>query len=167
MSDIRDDDLEPAGPLDLSGFGGFGDLSPGHRLLLAHAACEVRYPAGRLIFAEGAHADRCWLIREGHVHLTMHVPGRGEILVQTLGPGDVLGWSWLVPPYLWQFSARAVEPVTAIRFDARKLAEYADRDLRFARDLNLVLFASMLERLQATRARLLDLYRNPTASHAI
>jgi CRP-like cAMP-binding protein len=167
MSDTRHPDAPaPANPMDFSGCGGFEQLSPDHQALLAATAREVRYPAGRLIFAEGSHADRCWLIRDGHVRLDVHVPGRGEAVVQTLGPGDLLGWSWLVPPYLWQFSARAAEPVAAVEFDAAALARCADGDLGFARELNRVLFSTLLERLQATRARLLDLYRNPTAPHA-
>ena len=93
--------------------------------MLADAGRDVSYPAGRTVITEGQPADRCWLIRRGQVRLDAFVPGRGDIVVQTLGGGDLLGWSWLVPPYRWHFGAHAVEPVLAVEFDSAE----ADRML--------------------------------------
>ncbi|OJF84332.1 hypothetical protein NS14008_15255 [Nocardia seriolae] len=128
---------------------------------MAAAGRHVHYPAGRRLIVEGQRADRCWLLQSGRVLLDAAVPGRGDIVVQTLSAGDLLGWSWLVPPYRWHFGAVTAEPVRAIEFDATRLAEFADADPGFGHALTLLLFEALLERLQATRARLLDLYRNP------
>jgi CRP/FNR family transcriptional regulator, cyclic AMP receptor protein len=93
--------------------------------------------------------------------LTTEVPGRGAVVVQTLGPGDVLGWSWLIAPHRWHFRAVAIEPVTALELDTARLQALADQDPALGYPLTLGLFAAMLDRLQSTRARLLDLYRSP------
>ncbi len=89
------------------------------------------------------------------------MPGQGDIVIQTLGRGDFLGWSWLLPPRRWHFGARAVDLVTAVEFDADRLLTAAEADSGFGYDMTRMLFEALLERLQSTRARLLDLYRNP------
>ncbi|MFF0610450.1 cyclic nucleotide-binding domain-containing protein [Nocardia tengchongensis] len=146
---------------ELSAFAALAALDRAKLETLARAGHAVHYPAGQRLIVEGRRADRCWLISEGRVVLDAGVPGRGDVVVQTLGPGDLLGWSWLVPPYRWHFGAITAEPVRAIEFDSTRLTEFADADPSFGRALTLLLFEALLERLQATRARLLDLYRNP------
>ncbi|MEU0504314.1 cyclic nucleotide-binding domain-containing protein [Nocardia sp. NPDC005998] len=146
---------------ELSQFAQLAALTDTELAVLADAGRDVSYPAGQQLITEGRSADRCWLIRDGRVGLDAHVPGRGDIVVQTLGSGDLLGWSWLMPPYRWHFGAHTVEPVHAIEFDSARLTELADLDPVFGRALNRMLLEAVLERLQATRARLLDLYRNP------
>ncbi|WP_433715869.1 Crp/Fnr family transcriptional regulator [Nocardia sp. CA-084685] len=146
---------------ELSQFAQLASLTNAELAVLADAGRDVSFPAGRQLITEGQSADRCWLIRVGQVRLDAHVPGRGDIVVETLGSGDLLGWSWLIPPYRWHFGAHTVEPVLAIEFDSARLTELADLDPVFGRALNRMLLEVVLERLQATRARLLDLYRNP------
>ncbi|MFF0533333.1 Crp/Fnr family transcriptional regulator [Nocardia amikacinitolerans] len=147
---------------ELAAFERLAALSREQLHILAGAGRDVAFPAGHRIIGEGLVADRCWLIRSGRILLDAQVPGRGGVVLQTLDSGDVLGWSWLVPPYRWHFGAVTAEPVEAIEFEAQTLAELADQDPRFGHALTLMLFEALLERLQATRARLLDLYRNPT-----
>jgi CRP-like cAMP-binding protein len=149
---------------ELSEFNRLAMLSPDELARLASAGHDVVYPAGHRLFTEGAVADRCWLIRSGTIVLNTRVPGRDDVVVQTLGPGELLGWSWLVAPHRWRFGALAAEPVTAIEFDAVALTESAAADAGFGRALTLMLFQALLDRLEATRARLLDLYRNPAES---
>ncbi|MFD7846827.1 Crp/Fnr family transcriptional regulator [Nocardia sp. NPDC059764] len=146
---------------ELSAFAPLAALDRAHLDTLARAGHDVRYPPGRRLIVEGQRADRCWMICSGRVVLDAAVPGRGDVVVQTLGPGDLLGWSWAVPPYRWHFGAITTEPVQAIEFDSARLSEFADADPRFGHALTLLLFEVLAERLQATRARLLDLYRNP------
>lgn len=146
---------------ELSQFARLASWTAAELAVLADTGRDVSYPAGRPLITEGQPADRCWLIRTGRVRLDAHVPGRGDVVVQTLGSGDLLGWSWLTPPYRWHFGAHTVEPVLAIEFDSARLTEFADFDPVFGRALNRMLLEAVLERLQATRARLLDLYRNP------
>jgi CRP-like cAMP-binding protein len=140
-------------------------LSPGEREVLLRTAREVTYDDGARLFDEGGRADTCWLIRHGRVALETAVPGRGPVVVQTLGPGDLLGWSWLVPPYRWQFGARAIGTVHATELDADRLRSLADRDPRLGYALARQLLVIVLDRLQSTRARLLDLYRSPADDH--
>jgi CRP-like cAMP-binding protein len=138
-----------------------GGLSPGEREVVLRTAREVTYDDGARLFDEGGRADRCWLIRQGRVALDTTIPGQGRVVLQTLGSGDLLGWSWLVPPYRWHFGARAVGTVQATELDAERLRALADRDPRVGYALARQLLVIMLDRLQATRARLLDLYRSP------
>ena len=136
-------------------------LSPDELGRLSAAARRVRFGARERVFSEGQQAEGCWLIHDGRVALDVFIPGRGLVVVQTLGAGDVLGWSWLVPPYRWHFGASASEPTTATLLDTVQLRALADVDPGFGYDLSRTLFEMMLHRLQATRARLLDLYRSP------
>ncbi|WP_405182788.1 cyclic nucleotide-binding domain-containing protein [Nocardia sp. NBC_01377] len=152
---------------ELSVFTRLATLTPDELGTLAAAAHEVSFSAGHRLIEEGRPADRCWLIRSGLILLDAQVPGRGDVVIQTLGGGDLLGWSWLVPPYRWHFGAVAAEPVEAVEFDSAALTELVDADPRFGRALTLTLFEALLERLQSTRARLLDLYRNPAETPAL
>ncbi|MGW5519746.1 cyclic nucleotide-binding domain-containing protein [Nocardia africana] len=146
---------------ELSAFAPLASLDRGKLDTLARAGRSVRYSAGQRLITEGRRADRCWLLRSGCVAVDAALPGRDPFVVQTLGPGELLGWSWLVPPYRWHFGAVTTEPVEAIEFDAARLADIADADPKFGYTLTLLLFEALVERLQATRARLLNLYRNP------
>ncbi len=144
-----------------AGFGVFAGLSAAELELVSSAARTVRFEAGQRLFHEGTPASGCWLLHDGCVALDLMIPGRGQMVVQTLGRGDVLGWSWLLPPYQWHFGAAAVRPTTATELDTDQLRALGDQDSRFGYALTLCLFQACVQRLQATRARLLDLYRSP------
>ncbi|MBF6353807.1 cyclic nucleotide-binding domain-containing protein [Nocardia higoensis] len=146
---------------ELAAFPRLAPLSRANLAVLAAIGHEVSFRAGQRVLVEGQSADRCWLIRSGRILLDARVPGRGDVVIQSLGKGDLLGWSWLVPPQQWHFGARAAERVEAVEFDAARLLEAAQADPGFGFALISTLFAALLDRLQATRARLLDLYRNP------
>lgn len=151
--------MTTTGPL--IGFLSFDRLTAVQRATVASTAQQVRIEAGRPIFEEEQHAAGCWLIHAGQVQLSTHVPGRGPVVVQTLGPGDVLGLSWLVSPYRWDFTATAVEPTTATKLDTDRLRQLAADDPALGYLLVVALFGELLSRLQNTRARLLQLYRSP------
>ena len=138
-------------------------MSSAQLALVEASATEVSFTTGERVFAEGQPANGCWLLFRGCVALDATIPGRGQVIVQTLGPGDVLGWSWLTPPYRWHFGARALEPTAAILLDTGQLRALAEQDPSFGYALATRLLVVALDRLQATRARLLDLYRNPHA----
>jgi CRP/FNR family cyclic AMP-dependent transcriptional regulator len=145
----------------LTDFALFAGLSDAQRALVAQAARDVEFPAGTRLFEEGQPAYGCWLIRSGRVSLATSVPGRGQVVVQTLGPGEILGWSWLVSPRLWHLTATAVDETTAIELDTERLRVLAEEDPALGYPLALGLFEVLLMRLQSTRARLLDLYGSP------
>ncbi|GAB3975547.1 cyclic nucleotide-binding domain-containing protein [Actinoallomurus acanthiterrae] len=137
------------------------DMPEHHIARLASVACYEDVPAGHRFFEEGGSADRFWLIQAGRVALDLHIPGRGTVIVESLGRGTVLGWSWLFPPYEWRFGAVAAEPVRAIRLDARAVREMCAKDPALGYELTRRFTAVMLDRLQNTRMRLLDLYGAP------
>jgi CRP/FNR family cyclic AMP-dependent transcriptional regulator len=137
-------------------------MSPEDVELLSAAAVGVSFPAGRRLFDEGATADKCWLLTAGHVALDLHrQPGQPNLIVETLGRGDVLGFSWLAPPHRWQFGARTVEPTTAFELNGPDVTALCDRHPELGYQLALRMLAAAVQRLQATRIRLLDLYGVP------
>jgi CRP/FNR family cyclic AMP-dependent transcriptional regulator len=119
--------------------------------------CEhVTVPAGQRLFEEGSRADRFWIIDAGRVTLDASVPGRGRVIIETLGRNDVVGLSWSQPPYEWRFGAVATQPTQAFVFDARAVREACDADPVLGYELSRRFSAVVVHRLQATRARLLD-----------
>jgi CRP-like cAMP-binding protein len=129
---------------------------------LARAAVAVSMPAGHRLFDEGAPAEKCWLLTAGQVALDLHMPGRANLIVETLGPGDVLGFSWLSPPHQWQFGAEVVESAEAFELDGATVRTLCDSHPELGYELVLRFLAAAVQRLQATRIRLLDLYAAPS-----
>ena len=113
---------------------------------------------GEYLFREGEAADQFFVIRRGRVALDVHVPGRGGYVIDTVDEGDVVGWSWLVPPYRWFFDARAVQEVSAVAVDATCLREKCEQDPALGYALMQRVAGVMYHRLQSARVRLLDLY---------
>ena len=146
---------------DLRGFAGLSRLDDIALDRVAENAHECSFAVGQRIFDEGKPAHGCWLIRTGRIALRTVVPGRGEVVVQTLTAGELLGWSWLVPPYRWHFSATAFDAGTAYRIDTGALRREAEADPALGHRLALGMLEVLLARLQSTRARLLDLYASP------
>ena len=126
--------------------------------LVAGCARNVAIGAGQLLVTEGDPADTLYLLRRGTVAIEIQAPGSGRVVIETLGPGDAVGWSWMFPPYRWHFDVRAVGPVGAVAVDGACLRAKAESDPAFGYELMKRLGAVILERLQATRLRLLDLY---------
>jgi CRP/FNR family cyclic AMP-dependent transcriptional regulator len=133
-------------------------MQPRHLERLSHSAASASFGADARMFSEHGQAEGFWLIRDGFVNLDIRVPGRGNVIVETLGPGAVLGWSWLFPPYRWHFGAVTAEPVLAIAIDGAGTRALCDVEPAFGYDLTKRFTATVVERMQATRMRLLDLY---------
>ncbi len=125
---------------------------------VAGCAKNLAFAAGTLLLAEGDPADSVYLVRRGRVAIEMHAPGSGPVVIETVGPGSVVGWSWLVPPYTWRFDAKAIEPVGAIALNAACLRDKAHADPVVGYALMARVAAVLVDRLQATRLRLLDVY---------
>jgi CRP-like cAMP-binding protein len=136
----------------------FAGLPPADLALLAGCGENVHFGAGSTIFAEGDPADLFYVLRTGRVALDVNTPDRGPIMIATLTAGDVLGASWWVPPFRWQLDAVAVDEVGAVALDAACLRGKCDEDPRLGYDLVRRFAALLVQRLQATRLRLLDLY---------
>ncbi|AVZ77835.1 hypothetical protein SLUN_35620 [Streptomyces lunaelactis] len=121
-------------------------------------AREVSFATGERIFNEGRKADRFWIIHTGTVVLDLHVPGRRAAVIETLGAGELLGWSWMIPPPHWHLGAEASSPVGAYEFDAAAVNELCEKDPELDHALRTYVAGVIAHRLRATRTRLLDLY---------
>jgi CRP-like cAMP-binding protein len=136
-----------------------GSLGDRHRTLLASGARPIAAAPGELLAREGETATAFYLIQTGSVALDLHTPGRGVVSILTLGPGEVVGWSWLVPPHRWQFDCRAVDPVQGLAFDAQWLREKCEQDHELGYHLLKQLVMVISNRLAAARLQLLDIYK--------
>jgi CRP-like cAMP-binding protein len=138
----------------------FQSLSAAQLELIAGCGQNTGFEAGDYLFREGGQADTFYLLRHGRVQLEIFAPGRGAVTIQTVDEGDVVGWSWLFPPYRWHFDARALDSVRAVAFDGACLRGKCDDDHSLGYELLRRFSPVMLERLQATRMQLLDIYGN-------
>ena len=136
----------------------FRDMPPEALDLLSGCASNVRFADGEMLFREGDDADAFYVIRHGRVALETFVPARGPVTIETIDPGEVVGWSWLFAPYRWHFDARALGLVRATQFDAACLRAKCEQDPAFGYDLISRFTQVLIERLQWTRLRLLDVY---------
>jgi CRP-like cAMP-binding protein len=121
---------------------------------LAATASEVTFPTGHRIFADGGYVGGFWLIECGRVELEVAVPGERPAVIEPVGIGGLLGWSWLLPPYRWSFGAVCVTDVTAIQFDAAAVRDLCVADPALGADLTVRVFPVLAGRLQHTRATL-------------
>jgi CRP/FNR family transcriptional regulator, cyclic AMP receptor protein len=136
----------------------FKGLKPEYLTLIAGCGRNVHFDAGAYLLREGETADRFFAIRGGRVAVETHVPSRGPVTLQTVGEGEILGWSWLFPPYVYQFDARAREDVRATAFDGACLRTKCDADPALGYELMKRLARLVSTRLEAARRQLLDVY---------
>lgn len=136
-------------------------LDPHQRRMLTDCALYATFKPGELIFREGDPANRFYLILRGKVSLEAYVRDIGVTRIQTVEDGEVLGWSWLFPPYFWHFDARAVEPTEAIFCYGTPLREQCETDHDLGYALVKRMAEVMMKRLQATRRKMLNLFPNP------
>jgi CRP-like cAMP-binding protein len=134
-------------------------LDDDQRRRLAAGARPFQAAAGDYLARQGEPADAFYLLSGGQVALGVQLGERGAVPVQTVGAGEVVGWSWLVPPYRWQFDARALDAVNGVSFDAGWLREPAEADPRVGFYLARRLVGVVAGRLAATRVQQLDIYR--------
>lgn len=145
----------------------FADMSDEDLKLVSGCAKNVRFKSGDVIAKEGQSADEFYLIREGRVAVAMPSPNSGRLSIDTLDAGEVAGWSWLFPPYLWQFDITAITSVRALSMDGRCLRDKCDADPRLGYDLMKRFSHVMAERLAAARLQVIDLYVNEKAESQV
>lgn len=139
----------------------FAGLDEGFCELVCGCARNVRFEAGQYLFREGEPANEFYLLRHGRVALEVTAPGRGAITVQTVGGGEIVGVSWLIPPYRWTNDARALEPTRAISMDATCLRRKCEADHDLGYEMMKRFVPVLVQRLQATRLQVLDVYGTP------
>ena len=136
----------------------FAGLDPSFLSLAVGCASNVRVEANHYITREGEDANQFFLIREGRVALEIHAPPRKPLVIETLGPGDIIGWSWLVPPHIWKFNARTATQTRLIALDAKCLRTKCEANHELGYEI-LKRFSHIIERrLEATRFQLQDVY---------
>jgi CRP/FNR family cyclic AMP-dependent transcriptional regulator len=136
----------------------FAGLADEHNQLIAGCARNHRFEAEQYLFHEGEAANEFFLIRHGKVALEITAPGRAPIIIATLGPGEIVGASWLVSPYRWTFDARAVELTRAIGIDAACLRGKCEADHHLGYEIMKRFLPVFVKRLHATRLQILDVY---------
>jgi len=136
----------------------FIGMRPDHIQLLAGCASSTHFDPNQFILRQGEEADKCYLIQYGKVSLEVYGPERGAIEVQTLGEGDILGWSWLVPPHQWRLDARALKITRAIVLDGKRMREECERDHELGYELMKRFNRVMAENLEALRFQLINVY---------
>ena len=135
----------------------FQGLPPELLSMLAKEAMPVEFKTGEIIFSEGGVANRLYLLLSGKVALESPTDLEHEpVAIETVGPGSMLGWSWLFPPYYWHFDARAVTPVKAIFFYGTRLREQCESNHELGYELMKRVSGVVIERLQATRRHLVE-----------
>ena len=138
-------------------------MNPTQLALLADCAIPVHFKKGQTILREGELANRFYLIESGKVVLESGEGFGDPVIVETIGAGDLLGWSWMFPPYVWHFTARAAEPTEAIFFYGTILREYCERDHSLGYELFKRITPVMLKRLQAARQKMLFMHTHRAA----
>ena len=129
-----------------------------HLALLTDCAIPVHFKKGGIILREGDLANRFYLIESGKVVLEAGEDSGEPVVIETIGSGDLLGWSWMFPPYVWHFTARAVEPTDAIFFYSTILREYCERDHSLGYELFKRITPVMIKRLQGARKKMVSVY---------
>ena len=126
--------------------------------LLTDCAMATNFKKKQTIFREGEMANRFYLIETGKVVLESSEGLSSPVIIDTINPGDLLGWSWMFPPYTWQFTARAVEPTAAIFFYGTILREFCEKDHSLGYELLKRMSVVMVKRLQAARKKILGFH---------
>ena len=135
----------------------FHGMKTHHLAMLTKGAKEVRYRPGETLFEEGEPANRFFLLQQGSIVLEAHEPNEGTEVVQLLGPGEALGWSWLFPPFTWHLRARALEHSSVIVLDGGHLLGTAESDHDFGYELMKRITQVVIQRLQSARHQLFQI----------
>ena len=136
----------------------FEGLTPEMVDVVSGCGINVHLDPGEVLFAANDPADRFFVLRRGKVALEIDTPRSGPLVIGTLGPGEVLGVSWILPPYRASFDARAIEDTSAVSIDAACLRDKCDADHELGYNLYKRFAGLVRDRLQATRVQLLDVY---------
>ena len=126
--------------------------------LLTDCAMGTQFKEGQVIFREGEPANRFYLIESGKVVLESAGKIGDPVIIDTIGAGDLLGWSWMFPPHTWHFTARAIEPTKAIFFYGTILRQYCEMDHSLGYDLLKRMTSVMNRRMQAARDKMLAIH---------
>ena len=145
----------------LSAHSFFSGLEDDFMKFLSNSAKELRIKKGEVLFQQGKHADKFYLLRSGQVSVQVPALVGPTLELQVLGEGQILGWSWLIPPYRWNFQALALEDSTLLEFDSSDILARCEEDPIFGYELLKRFAALMSERLDAARQKFIDQWDPP------
>lgn len=135
-------------------------MKPDQIATLTGCARSHRYEAGEYLTREGEPAEHFFLLRGGRVALRIHHASTGGLTIQTVGGGEVVGWSWLIAPHRYRFDAQALEPTLVIDFDGTCLRQKCAENNALGYELFKRLSEALLKRIDAMHLQLLDVYRS-------
>ncbi len=138
----------------LAGHPFFRSMRAANLSAVSHGAKEKVFEAGELIVRAGEIAAHFFVIAEGSVVLESVAPNRNPVPIQVVGPGEVFGWSWLFPPFLWHFRARAIEGTRVIVLDRAKPLTLCETIPSLGYELMLRVTNVVIQRLQAMRKQI-------------
>lgn len=139
----------------------FSKLGPDHvRFVAAHAKARS-VAKGEVLFRYGDPADHFYLVENGHVSVEVAAITGPALELQDLGPGSVLGWSWLIAPHSWSFQARAKTAVELLEFEGRSILAHCEEDPRFGYEVLRLFAALMSERLHFARRKMMEAWNPP------
>ncbi len=134
----------------------FADLAPEAVEFLAANARITNLARDETLFEHGQPAERFYLIRDGRITVGVPAIEGPSLEVQILGAGEVLGWSWLIPPYRWNFRGKVIEAAEVVEFNGKAILDHCERDPAFGYPLMKRFAALMSERLEAARRKMMD-----------
>jgi CRP-like cAMP-binding protein len=140
-------------------------MKPEHLLAISGSATNVQYDAGDFLGRTGDPADKFWLVRQGRIALEIFVPGRGAVTIATMSEGDIVGFSWLLPPYELRFDVRALTAARALEFDGRSLRGKCTTDPGLGYELLSRFTRIMANRIEAMSLQLMDVYGDHPTEH--
>ena len=129
---------------------------------IADCTSYVEFQRGQYVFRQGEAAENFYLILEGSAEVELFSAAGGPVVLQKVGSGSVLGWSWLIPPYLWHFDAQVLQSVKALEVHAVRLRGFMAKDSALGYEILSRFIVTVCERLESERMRLVELY----ASHS-
>lgn len=144
----------------------FEGLKQKHLALVSGCSKNVHFKPGEIVFRRGEPADRFYVIREGKVAVEIHSPDQQELVIQTIGRGEILGFSWLFPPYQWTFDARVIQTVRATAVEGECLRKKCEEDYELGYRFTMKFAQIAVKRLHATQIQLLDVYGHPKTTAA-
>jgi CRP-like cAMP-binding protein len=139
----------------------FSALSEDYIKLLSEFVVERQVAKGEVLFQQGKVADKFYLVRKGQISVQVPALVGPPLELQILGENQMLGWSWLIPPYRWNFMARAVEDTELLEFDGQAILARCENDPKFGYELFKRFTALMSERLNAARQKMMDQWNPP------
>ena len=136
----------------------FTDIKPEYLDILVKTASEVSFEKGHFLLTKGSDANNLYMLSSGKVNIEIDGEEKGPITIQSIGVGDIIGWSWLVPPFEWQFDAIVIEPTNVLKFDGVALRNTCEENHGFGYDLIKRVTTVMTNRLLSTRLKLMEYY---------